>query len=55
MFADDTNLFCKSKTVKTLFLKVNIDLEKISEWFQVNKLSLNEDKTSFTFFSQTSR
>ena len=50
MFADNTNLFCESKTDKTLFLKADIDLEKISEWFQANKLSLNEDKTRFTFF-----
>ena len=28
MFADDTNLFCKSKTVKTLFLKANIEIKK---------------------------
>ena len=54
MFADDTNLFCKSKTVKTLFLKANIELQKISEWFQANKLSLNEDKTKFTLFQKTS-
>ena len=29
MFANDTNLFCKSKTVKTLFLKANTELEKM--------------------------
>ena len=40
--------FAKLKTVKTLFLKANIELEKISEWFQANKLSLKEDKTRFT-------
>ena len=28
IFADNTNLFCKSKTVKTLFLKANIELKK---------------------------
>ena len=28
----------------------HIELEKISEWFQANKLSLNEDKTRFTLF-----
>ena len=50
MSGDHTNLFCKSKTVKTIFFKANIDLEKISEWFQANKLSLNEDKTRFTLF-----
>ena len=32
-------------------MKVNIEHEKISEWFQANKLSLNEDKTRFTLFS----
>ena len=36
IFADNTNLFCKRKTVKTLFLKGNIELKKISEWFQAN-------------------
>ena len=50
MFVDDTNLFCKIETVKTLFLKANIELKKISEWFQANKLFLNEDKTRFTLF-----
>ena len=33
MFVDDTNLLYKSKTVKTLFLKANIKLGRISEWF----------------------
>ena len=50
MFADDTNLFGKSKTVKTLFLKANIEVKKFLEWFQANKLSLKEDKTRFTLF-----
>ena len=45
-----TNLFCKIKTVKTLFLKENIKLKKNSEWFQANKLSLNKDKTRFRLF-----
>ena len=30
MFADDTNLFCKSKNVDSHFLKSNIKLGKIS-------------------------
>ena len=37
MFTDDKNLFCKSKTIKTLFLKANIELKKNSEWFQATK------------------
>ena len=50
MFAGKRNLFRKSKNIKSLFLKANIKLEKISEWFQANVLSLNEDKTRFTLF-----
>ena len=50
MFADDTNLFCSNKEIKPLFLKTNLELGKISEWFRTNKLSLNEDKTRFTLF-----
>ena len=50
MFADDTNSFCSIKEIKPLFLKVNLELGKISEWFQADKLSLNEGKTTVTLF-----
>ena len=50
MFADDTNLFCPNKKIKPLFLKANLELQKISEWFRANKLSLDEDKTKFTHY-----
>ena len=53
MFADDTNLFCSNKEIKTLFMKANIELKKISEWFRANKLPLNEDKTNFTLFHKS--
>ena len=36
--------------MKALFLKANIEIGKISEWFEAYKLNLNEDKTRFTFF-----
>ena len=52
MFADDTNLFCLSDDIKTLLLNTNLELKKISEWFRANKLSLNEDKTTFTIFNR---
>ena len=50
MFADDTNLFCSNKNIKPLFLKANLKLPKISEWFRANKLSLNENRTRFPLF-----
>ena len=53
MFADDTNLFCSGKHIKTLFQTANIELEKIAIWFQANKLSLNESKTKFTLFHKS--
>ena len=30
IFADDTNLFCSSNDIKTLFLNTNLELQKIS-------------------------
>ena len=53
MFADDTNLFCLGKHIKTLFQTANTELEKIAIWFQANKLSLNESKTKFTLFHKS--
>ena len=50
MFADDTNLFCSNNEIKPLFLKANLELGKISEWFLANKLFLNKDKTRFRLF-----
>ena len=38
MFADDTNLFCLEKHIKTLFQTANIELEKIAIWFQATLL-----------------
>ena len=36
--------------IKSLFLKANLELRKMSKWFRANKLSLNEDKTRFRLF-----
>ena len=50
IFADDTNLFYSHNNIKILFKNANDELEKISQWFKANKLSLNEGKTKFTLF-----
>ena len=48
MFADDANLFCFHSDIGTLFSKVNIELEKISECFKANKLPLNIKKITIS-------
>ena len=50
MYADNTNLFYSNNDIETLFSTVNMELEKISEWFKANKLSLNIKKTNYTLF-----
>ena len=50
MFADDTNLFYSHDNIKVLFKNAKDELEKVSQWFKANKLSLNQGKTKFTLF-----
>ena len=50
MFADDTNLFCSHKEVKTLLQIVNNELKLVTEWPLANKLSLNAKKTKYILF-----
>ena len=51
MFADYTNLFFKHANINELFVNGNNELQKISKWFKLNKLSLNIKKTNFILFS----
>ena len=51
MYADGTNLFYSNNDIEILFSTVNMELEKISEWFKADKLSLNIKKTNYTLFS----
>ena len=50
LFADDTNVFYShvDSSILTRVLKTEID--KLSEWFKANKLSLNLDKTKYMLF-----
>ena len=45
LFADDTTLYKSHKNLRYLVWSVNQDLEKISDWFRANKLTLNTKKT----------
>ena len=55
LFADDTNLFLEGTDVKLMQQTMNQELEKISIWLKVNKLSLNISKTHFIFFKGRKR
>ena len=52
MFTDDTNFFYSHKNIKDLFYTINSELEKISQWFKTNKLSINIKKTKFTLYHE---
>ena len=49
-FADDTNLLCINKSLKSLCNKINYDLKKLTDWLNGNRISLNTDKTEFVIF-----
>src|SRR6218665_2527213 len=50
MYADDTNAFLLHNSLDVLFDTMNSELCKIVEWFNINKLSLNSDKTNYILF-----
>ena len=45
LFADDTTFQISSNKLKDLFKLANLELEKASDWFKANKLTLNLSKT----------
>ena len=51
LFADDTNVFIHGKNLDDLITCMNKKLETISQWMNVNKLSLNVSKTKCIVFS----
>ena len=50
LFADDTNLLCKDKNLRTLELVVNLEFHKVYEWLTAYKLTLNVKKSNFIIF-----
>ena len=50
IFADDTTIFCSDDCLQRLMEKVTVELGKLKMWFDVNKLSLNLNKTKFMIF-----
>ena len=50
LFADDTNIYYESKSLINLENTINKELDKLYLWLNVNRLSLNIDKTNFIIF-----
>ena len=46
-FADDTTVYMSGKDLNVLCREVCVELDKIDDWLQANRLSLNIDKTCF--------
>ena len=55
IFADDTDLFFSHSDINILFEKMSKELANVSNWFNANKLSLNVEKTKFSFFDKSSK
>ena len=49
-FADDTNLIQFGKTLNTLNVTLNSDLDSLSTWLNANKIALNVAKTEYIIF-----
>ena len=51
LFADDTNIYYESKSLQDLEKTINKELNKLSLWLNVNRESLNIDKTNYNISS----
>ena len=52
LYADDTGLFLTNQSLSLLLRNTNKELEKVSKWFNANKLTLNTTKTRYMIFKQ---
>ena len=50
LYADDTNLLIQGKDINKLISIMNEELHKILKWLNINRLSLNINKTHFMVF-----
>ena len=47
LFTDDANIYYKAESIDLLQSVVNKEFKKVKIWLDVNKLSLNIDKTNY--------
>ena len=55
LYADDTSILLSGSDLQKLVFEINTELELILEWFKVNKLTLNIDKTYYMVFHRGRR
>jgi len=53
LFADDTNIFITSKTLRQLQEVAYEHIQLLHKWLTANKLHLNKEKTCYTVFSSS--
>ena len=51
IFADDTNLFASAKDLKSLEVQMNLELKKVKEWCDINKLLIFFKKTNYVIIN----
>ena len=50
LFADDTNILCSHTCLKKSNEIIQSEMNKITDWLNANKLSINAGKTKFILF-----
>ena len=50
LFADDTAISISDENIQVLEEKINTEILKITEWLEVNRLTLNVSKVNFITF-----
>ncbi len=51
IFADDCSAYASGPNIQKLAQDVNSDLDSLSEWFYLNKLSLDMEKSVYAIFT----
>jgi hypothetical protein len=51
LFADDTTLYQSSNNIIQLYVDMNLEMNRLTEWFCANKLSLNVNKSNYMLFT----
>ena len=50
LFADDTSGLAEGKNLPDLIKFMNIEIQKLANWFRSNKMAVNISKTKFIIF-----